>query len=83
MLLRIPWSFLGILNYGAFAKLGVRAQQCIGRSLVKVGGTYFARAIRQYRTKPLKLGEGARLDGEHPSWMKVQSDSHRKVSQIV
>jgi len=51
MLPRIPWSFLGILNVvGAFA-IGRPAQQCTGRSLVKVGGTYVARAIRQYRTK--------------------------------
>ena len=58
MLPRIPWRFLGILNVvGAFA-IGRPAQQCTGRSLVKVGGTYVARAIRQYRTKPLKLGEG-------------------------
>src|SRR6266567_7984766 len=39
-------------------QIGHPAQQCTGRSLVKVGGTYVARAIRQYRTKPLKLGEG-------------------------
>src|ERR1700694_2248621 len=58
MLPRIPWSFLGILNVvGAFA-IGRPEQQCTGRSLVKVGGTYVARAIGQYRTKPLKLGEG-------------------------
>src|ERR1700675_5017393 len=54
MLPRVPWSFLGILNVvGAFA-IGRPAQQCTGRSLVKVGGTYVARAIRQYRTKPLE-----------------------------
>jgi len=49
---RIPWSFLGIfILLGAFA-IGRPAQQCTGRSLVKVGGTYVARAIGQYRTKP-------------------------------
>ena len=59
MLPRIPWSFLGILNVeGAFA-IGRPAQQSAGRSLVKVGGTYVARAIRQYRTKlPEWWGEG-------------------------
>jgi hypothetical protein len=40
-----------------------QAQQCTGRSLVKVGGTYVARAIRQYRTKPLKSG------GRRRDWM--------------
>jgi Putative beta-barrel porin-2, OmpL-like. bbp2 len=35
----------------AFA-IGRPAQQCTGRALVKVGGTFVARAIRQYRTKP-------------------------------
>src|ERR1700722_17721993 len=39
-------------------QIGRPAQQCTGRSLVKVGETYVARAIRQYRTKPPKLGEG-------------------------
>jgi hypothetical protein len=33
-------------------QIGRPAQQCAGRSLVKVGGTYVARAIGQYRTKP-------------------------------
>jgi hypothetical protein len=54
-----------------------------GRSLVKVGGTYIARAIGQYRTKPVKLGEGietrwgAPLAGEGPVRLS------RKVSQIA
>src|SRR6202521_2231525 len=66
MLPRIPWSFLGILNVvGAFA-IGRPEQQCTGRSLVKVGGTYVARAIRQYRTKPLKLGEGVETGWRGP-----------------
>ena len=48
MLPRIPWSFLGVLNYeGALImrehlQIGRPAQQCAGRSLVKVGGTYVA-----------------------------------------
>jgi hypothetical protein len=55
-----PWSFLGILIIYALEllQIGRPAQQCAGRSLVKVGGTYVAQAIRQYRTKPLTLGEG-------------------------
>src|SRR5260370_14611516 len=51
MLPRIPWGFLGILIM-EHLQIGRPAQQCTGRSLVKVGGTYAARAIRQYRTKP-------------------------------
>ena len=39
-------------------QIGRPAQQCTGRSLVEVGETYVARAIGQYRTKPLNLGEG-------------------------
>jgi hypothetical protein len=35
---------------------------------------------RQFRTKPRNDGEGVE-EGELPSGMKVQSDSHRKVSQ--
>jgi uncharacterized membrane protein YphA (DoxX/SURF4 family) len=47
-------------------QIGRPAQQCTGRSLVKVGGTYVARAIRQYRTKPLKLGEGVETGWRAP-----------------
>src|SRR3982074_2873947 len=41
-LLRISWSFLDILIVGAL-QIGRPAQQCAGRSLVKVGETYVAR----------------------------------------
>ena len=51
-LLRIPKSSLEFLI--ELLQIGRPAQQCTGRSLVKVGGTYVARAIGQYRTKPLK-----------------------------
>ena len=47
-------------------QIGRPAQQCTGRSLVKVGGTYVARAIGQYRTKPLKLGEGVETGWRAP-----------------
>jgi hypothetical protein len=67
MLLGIPWSSLGILIYAVeLLQIGRPAQQCTGRSLVKVGGTYVARAIRQYRTKPLKLGEGVETGWRAP-----------------
>ena len=48
------WSFLGILNYGAFANWasGAAMRRKITRQSVKVGGTYVARAIGQCRTKP-------------------------------
>jgi hypothetical protein len=49
-LLRIPWRSLG--HPKELLQIGRPAQQCTGRLLVKVGGTYVARAIRQYRTKP-------------------------------
>jgi len=63
-LLRIPWSSLG--HPKELLQIGRPAQQCAGRSLVKVGGTYVARAIRQYRTKPLKLGEGVETGWRAP-----------------
>src|ERR1700730_5713456 len=47
-------------------QIGRPEQQCTGRSLVKVGGTYVARAIGQYRTKPLKLGEGVETGWRAP-----------------
>jgi len=47
-------------------QIGRPAQQCTGRSLVKVGGTYVARALGQYRIKPLKLGEGAETGSRAP-----------------
>jgi len=47
-------------------QLGRPAQQCIGRSLVKVGGTYVARAIWQYRTKPQSIGEGVETGWQAP-----------------
>src|SRR5712692_2276122 len=63
-LLRIPWSSLG--HPKELLQIGRPAQQCAGRSLVKVGGTYVARAIWQYRTKPLKLGEGVETGWRAP-----------------
>ena len=43
MLPRIPWNFPGILNYAVeLLQIGRPVQQCAGRSLVKVGGTYVA-----------------------------------------
>jgi len=47
-------------------KIGRPAQQCTGGSLVKVGGTYVARAIRQYRTKPRNIGEGVETGWRAP-----------------
>ena len=67
MLPRIPWSFLGVLNVvGTFA-IGRPAQQCIGRSLVKVGGTYVARSDRAIPNQaPGIVGEGVET-GWRPS----------------
>src|SRR5260370_11421058 len=82
MLPRIPWGFLGILIM-ELLQIGRPAQQCIGRSLVKVGGTYVARAIGQYRTKPLKLGEGvetgwrASLEDEGTVQLSSKGESDR------
>ena len=62
--------------------MGVR-RKCTGRSLVKVGGTYVPRAIGQYRTKPLNLGEGvgtgwrAPLGGEGTVRLSSKGESDR------
>ena len=53
---RTEWTGgVGMRTPRRFYKSGVRHSNVTGRSLVKVGGTYVARAMRQYRTKPLEL----------------------------
>jgi hypothetical protein len=52
-----PESSSELLECFESRKIGRPAQQCTGRSLVKVGETYVAKAIRQYRTKPQRSGK--------------------------
>jgi hypothetical protein len=81
--LRIPWSFLGIRNVvGAFA-IGRPAQQCTGRSLVKVGGLRRASDKAISNQAPGMVGEGvetgwrASLEDEDTVRLSSKGESDR------